>query len=125
GRGGCPPGGPPPGSERPLTFSRRDPDAATQGATEWPFRGWGKQTRLLEVDAQLPRFQDRGNRRWYVNGQGQTFALVEGPVQFLMGSPLDEPDRDDVFETPHDRPIRHRFAIAAQAATVLHYQRFA
>ena len=37
--------------------------------------------------------KDRGDRRWYVNGQGQTFAVIEGPVEFLMGSPPTEPDR--------------------------------
>ena len=37
--------------------------------------------------------KDRGDRRWYVNSQGQTFAVIEGPVEFRMGSPPTEPDR--------------------------------
>jgi formylglycine-generating enzyme required for sulfatase activity len=107
-----------------LDLYQNDPDAGIHGATEWTLRQWAQQTRLLEVDAKLPKFQDRGNRRWYVNGQGQTFALVERPVEFLMGSPLSEPDRS-IHETPHRRFIRRPFAIAAKEVTVAQYQRFA
>src|SRR2546423_700078 len=31
--------------------------------------------------------------KWYVNGQGQTFVVIPGPVEFVMGSPLTEADR--------------------------------
>src|SRR5262249_17803625 len=58
------------------------------------------------------------------NGQGQTFVLVEGPVEFRMGSPPTEPDRDS-GETPHRRAIPRRFALAAKEVTVEQYQRFA
>ena len=43
--------------------------------------------------AELRPLKDRGGRRWYVNGQGQTFALIEGPVAFRMGSPPTETER--------------------------------
>ena len=48
----------------------------------------------------LKKLKDRGNRRWYVNSQGQTFAVIEGPVEFRMGSPPTEPDRIAGNETP-------------------------
>ena len=48
------------------------------------------------------KVKDRGERRWFVNSQGQTFAVIEGPVEFRMGSPPNEPDRD-ADETPHRR----------------------
>ena len=54
---------------------------------------WGQQEKLKELDAELMKVNDWGDRRWYVNGQGQTFAVIEGPVEFLMGSPPTEPDR--------------------------------
>ena len=58
------------------------------------------------------KVKDRGDRRWYVNGQGQTFAVIEGPVEFRMGSPPTEPDRIAADETPHrpshPPPVRHR-----------------
>ena len=39
------------------------------------------------------KLKDPGGRRWYVNGQGQTFAVIAGPVEFRMGAPADEPER--------------------------------
>ena len=55
-----------------------------------------------------------GASRWYVNGQGQTFAVIDGPVEFRMGSPPSETER-----LGHDEPLRRmviprRFAIADQ-----------
>ena len=69
------------------------------------------------------KLKDRGDRRWFVNSQGQTFAVIEGPVEFRMGSPPTSrsamPD-----ETPHRRIIPRRFAIATKEVTVEQYQRF-
>jgi hypothetical protein len=33
------------------------------------------------------------DRDWYVNGEGQTYAVVRGPVEFTLGSPGTEPGR--------------------------------
>ena len=67
--------------------------------------------------------KEPGEHRWYVNGQGQTFALIEGPVAFRMGSPPNEPDRS-MNETLYRCVIPRRFAIAAKEVTVEQYQRF-
>src|SRR5205085_8719334 len=64
-----------------------------------------------------------GERRWWVNSQGQTFALVPGPVEFWMGSPDPEPKRF-VEEVQHRRRISRSFAVAMQEVTVAQYQRF-
>ena len=64
------------------------------------------------IDAELRKLKDRGNRRWYVNSQGQTFAVIEGPVEFRMGSPPTEPERLS-YEILHRRidppAVRHRY----------------
>ena len=87
-----------------LDLYRNDPDAGIHGATEWTLRQWGQQEKLKEIDAELSKLKDRGDRRWFVNSQGQTFAVIDGPVEFLMGSPPTEPDhRSD--ETP--KHVRH------------------
>ena len=53
---------------------------------------------------ELMKLKDRGNRRWYVNSEGQTLAVIEGPVEFSMGSPPTESDRFSGREaTPPDR----------------------
>ena len=91
-------GGLSPGEREPLIgklldLYRNDPDAGIHGAAEWTLRQWKQQEKLKAVDAELMKLKDRGDRRWYVNGQGQTFAVIEGPVEFHMGSPPTEPDR--------------------------------
>jgi eukaryotic-like serine/threonine-protein kinase len=120
-----------PGEREPLAgklldLYRHDPDAGIHGAAEWTLRQWEQQEPLKAAAAELARLrdQDRGERRWYLNGQGQTFVLVEGPVEFRMGSPPQEPDRYP-DETAHRRLIPRRFAIAAKEVTVVQYQRFA
>ena len=107
-----------------LDLYKNDPDSGIHGAAEWTLRQWNEQAKLKAADAELIQLKDRGDRRWLVNSQGQTFALIEGPVEFTMGSPPAEPDRDP-DETPHRRLIPRRFAIAAKEATVEQYQKFA
>ena len=54
---------------------------------------------------------------------GPTFAVIEGPVKFRMGSPTTEPDRFD-GEILHRRSIPRHFAIATKEVTVEEYQEF-
>ena len=73
---------------------REDPDAGIHGAAEWTLRQWKQQVKLAEADARTEETrQERSDRRWFVNSQGQTFAMIDGPVEFTMGSPDTEPER--------------------------------
>ena len=94
-----------PGEREPLTgklldLYRNDPDSGIHGAAEWTLRQWKQQEKLKELDAELMKLKDRGDRRWFVNSQGQTFAVIEGPVEFRMGSPPTEPERFAENEPP-------------------------
>src|SRR5262249_41403042 len=72
-----------------------DPDPGIHGATVWLLRQWGQRDRLKTIDDELAK-RDRAlasegrqppdGRRWIVNGQGQTMVIVQGPVEFWMGS---------------------------------------
>jgi serine/threonine protein kinase/formylglycine-generating enzyme required for sulfatase activity len=106
-----------------LDLYRDDPDSGIHGAAEWSLRQWKQQEKLSERDAQLMTLKDWGDRRWFVNSQGQTFAVIEGQVAFDMGSPPTEPDRNPT-ETKHRVQIPRRFAIAAKEVTVEQYQNF-
>ena len=75
------------------------------------------------MDSELKTLKDWGDRRWYVNSQGQTFAVIEGPVEFSMGSPADRAGSDS-YEILHLRLIPRRFAIATKEVTVEQYQVF-
>ncbi len=105
-----------------LDLHEHDPDAGIHGASAWTLRQWKQHPKLEAIDARL-RGKDRGDRRWYVNGQGQTLVLVEGPVEFRMGSPPSEPGRFGT-EPPHQQVIPRRFAIAETEVTIEQYQAF-
>jgi serine/threonine protein kinase/formylglycine-generating enzyme required for sulfatase activity/tetratricopeptide (TPR) repeat protein len=104
---------------------RHDPDAGIHGAAAWTLRQWGQKEQVQAADAELSKMKERGDRRWYVNGQGQTFAVIEGPVEVRMGSPLTETERFAGNEAPPRRvAISRRFAIADREVTVEQFQRF-
>jgi formylglycine-generating enzyme required for sulfatase activity len=106
-----------------LDLYRDDPDAGVHGAAAWTLRQWGLKDQLSALDAELVKLKDPGGRRWYVGGQGQTFAVIDGPVEFRMGAPADEPDRVDNTLTVW-MAIPRRFAIAATEVTNSQFQKF-
>jgi formylglycine-generating enzyme required for sulfatase activity len=106
-----------------LHLYREDPDAGIHSSAEWSLRQWKQDAELEAADAELSRLDHPKDQRWFVNRQGGTFVLIEGPIEFRMGSLVNEPDRFD-SETPHRQVIRHRFAIATKEVTVEQYQEF-
>jgi len=97
---------------------REDPDPGIHSSVEWLFRRWGQ-----AVPDGLPMGNEPvAGRRWYVNHQGQTFAVFRGPVTVDMGSPPGEPDREN--EPIVRRKIAHSFAVATTPVTLAHFQRF-
>ena len=107
-----------------LDLYRNDPDAGIHGAAEWVLRRWGYQAQLEAIDLELSRLKDTGSRRWFVNSQGQTFAMIDGPVEFRMGSPITETERNPGFETQRRIAIPRSFAIASNEVTKPQFQLF-
>jgi formylglycine-generating enzyme required for sulfatase activity len=98
---------------------RTDPDPGVHSAAELLLR------RLRPGDeARAPGAPPAPDRDWFRNGEGQTFAVVRGPVEFLMGSPGDEPNRA-TYDEPR-RPVRigHGFAVATTEVTVEQFLRY-
>ena len=95
-----------------LELYRSDPDAGIHGAAEWALRRWKEGERVKAIDEDLKRLDDRGENRWFVNRSGQTFAVIDDPAEFRMGSPGSEPDRIAGNEAPRrisiPRPSRSR-----------------
>jgi formylglycine-generating enzyme required for sulfatase activity len=106
-----------------LDLYRNDPDAGIHGAAEWTMRKWGQQGKLKEADYELMTMKNGGNRRWFINSQGQTFAVIDGPVGFLMGSPPSDPHHRS-NQAPLWRIITRRFAVSFQEVTAGWYQKF-
>jgi serine/threonine protein kinase/formylglycine-generating enzyme required for sulfatase activity/tetratricopeptide (TPR) repeat protein len=107
-----------------LDLYFNDPDAGIHGAAEWTLRRLAQQKKLKDVDAQLVKVRDWGNRRWFVNKEGQTFAVIEGPVEVRMGSPTSDDERLPGNEQARRVAISRRFAIATKEVTAEQFQRF-
>ena len=108
-----------------LKQYRTDPDPGIHGAIDWLLRQkWGSSDQLAEADHALASPNMPPDRDWFINGQGQAFSIVRGPVEFPMGStPESDPDRQD-DETLHTRRIPRSFAIGAREVTVAEYGQF-
>ena len=131
---------------------RNDPDSGLHAAAEWLLRQWGQATWLEQTDdrwakddeQRLERLADirkslssdatLGSNapaapraaavpRWYVNSQGQTMVVVQGPATFLMGSPSREAGHGN-DETQHKERIGRTFALAAKSVTVVQYRSY-
>jgi formylglycine-generating enzyme required for sulfatase activity len=119
-----------PGSVRqPLTDDLRklfqdDPDSGIHSSIEWLLRRWGEENLVARSEAKLVSRDPMAGRRWYVNGQGQTMAIIPRPAEFWMGSPGSEPERIAGEEDMRRVHIRHSYAIATKEVTTEQFKRF-
>jgi serine/threonine protein kinase/formylglycine-generating enzyme required for sulfatase activity len=123
---------------------RTDADPGIHAATEWLLRTWHQETWLKQVNDEWVKEKVKGEGwwvegknnpapstlhpppstpKWFVNGQGQTMVVIPGPVDFVMGSPPTEANRDE-DETPQKMQIGRTFALAAKSVTVEQYRQF-
>jgi hypothetical protein len=82
-----------------------------------------REKRLEGIGKALAKDKEKTLPQWYVNGQGQTFVVIPGPVEFLMGSPLTEAERQAI-ELQHKVRIGRTFALAATPVTKEQFLRF-
>jgi serine/threonine protein kinase/formylglycine-generating enzyme required for sulfatase activity len=105
-------------------FFRNDPDAGVHSASEWLLRRWVADTELKRVAAELSRTPP-ADARWFVNGRGQTFSAIQGPVTFVMGAPAYMRATLLPLEAnQHRHHINRSFAIATKEVTNAEYQEF-
>jgi serine/threonine protein kinase/formylglycine-generating enzyme required for sulfatase activity len=108
---------------RMVMIYRNDPDSGAHSAAEWTLRRWGQEARLRQIDLELIAQGKRPGDRWFKNSLGMTLAVVEGPVEFQMGSPDSEPDHES-NELLHRRVIPRRFALGTTEVTVGQFKVF-
>jgi formylglycine-generating enzyme required for sulfatase activity len=125
--------------QRLLDWYSHDPDPGLHSAIDWLLRhdsegevarklGWRQREELGRIDRDLARRPRGAERRWYLNSQGQTLAILPGPIKFDMGSvDIRSPARE---AGRSDREVRHRvhidrsLALATKPVTVQQFQRF-
>ena len=118
-----------------LKLYRTDADPGIHSAIDWLLRygcqglnprrlNWGQSVTLATIDSELagPR---KNNSKWFCTKQGQTMAVIDGPVNYMMGTPGFEPGRDKTnTEALHQEQVPRSFAIATKEVTVTQFQRF-
>jgi serine/threonine protein kinase/formylglycine-generating enzyme required for sulfatase activity len=115
--------------DRVLRDYRDDPGPSVHAAAEWLLRRWQMVDRLVPVDQELLKASagrplgEVTKPRWYVNGQGQTFAMIPAPGQFEIGSPPDEKGRFD-NEDRRRVQVDYAFAVALKLLTVAEFETF-
>ena len=83
------------------------PDPGLHSSIRWLLNEWDRTAIVESIEQRLPRGEAGlqkaldNEMRWYINNQGQTYAIVKA-ASFRMGSPQDEPNRQD-YEVPHIR----------------------
>jgi serine/threonine protein kinase/formylglycine-generating enzyme required for sulfatase activity len=106
-----------------VDIFRNDPDPGIHSAAEWLLGRWQLREELQTAQRSFATGRAEGDRRWYVNGQGQTMAILQGSVEFPMGSPEEEADRE-ADELLHIARIDRDFAISTKEVTVEQFLRF-
>ncbi|MCE9566785.1 MAG: SUMF1/EgtB/PvdO family nonheme iron enzyme [Planctomycetes bacterium] len=124
-----------------LDLYRNDPDSGVHAAIDWLLRQkWGKANEIASLDAELatsarsyvsaravfgvvpvvalgqlfPAPRARQDKDWYVNGEGQTYAVVRGPVEFMIGE----------SRSASPKRINRTYSIASKEVTVEQFLRF-
>ncbi|MEO2031097.1 MAG: serine/threonine protein kinase, partial [Planctomycetaceae bacterium] len=92
-----------------ATLYRDDPDPGVHSASGWTLRNWRQADLCKKIDIEVGK-AGRQERRWFVNSQGQTFAVINGPVEFLMG------EKTETRE-PKKVTLSHSFAVTSHEVT--------
>ena len=86
--------------------------SAAFGQQDEPLQRLKSQLATSEAALRDARWSDL--RRWYVNSQDQTMAVIPNPVEFLMSEKTG----------PRKVTLSHSFAVATHEVTVAQFQRF-
>ena len=111
-----------------ISVYQTDPDPGLHSAVGWLLREWGQAQKIASIDEQLQqneeqlRKSDDNPRRWYINGHGQTFVILDAS-EFQMGSPASVADRSP-SEDMHQRRIGRRLAICTKEVTQAQWRIF-
>lgn len=98
---------------------KSDRSAGVHSAAERLLKRWGH-AQAPAGGRQDPR-QAQDGVGWYVTPAGHTMSVIEGPVEFVMGSPGWERERDHQSEVTHLCRIPRRYAIATREVTLEQY----
>ena len=96
---------------------RDDPEPGVHSAAGWMLRNWQQNQTVTETDTKLKNPLPKQDHNWFVNSQGQTFTVANGPVVFMMGEKTERTE-------PKKVTLSHSFAVATHEVTVAQFQKF-
>jgi formylglycine-generating enzyme required for sulfatase activity len=99
-----------------ATLYREAPEPGVHAAAAFVLRNWQQQEVLADIDIDLANEPPSAGRHWFINSQGQSFAVLEGPVA------LPPPRQASVIE-PAAGEVFHQFAIGMHEVTLAEFQR--
>jgi formylglycine-generating enzyme required for sulfatase activity len=99
-----------------------DNDPGIHSAAGWTLRQCNQGERLEQIDKKLATGNVEGDRRWYVNRQGQTMAVI-APRPFIMGTCENAREREP-DEQYRLRALDYLFAISTTEVTKAAFARF-
>jgi hypothetical protein len=115
--------------ERLVRLLRESPHQAERSGAEWLLSRWGRAEmvdeqfrKLAETNLNVKAFSH--DRDWYVTGQGQTMAVVNGPVSFSMGSPEGEPGIAHAERLITQTKIAYSFAVSVNEISMEQFRQF-
>jgi serine/threonine protein kinase/formylglycine-generating enzyme required for sulfatase activity len=101
-----------------------DPDSGVHSAAGWTLRQFQMKSALEQLDGHMRQARpkiDRDGRHWFVNSQGQTFAVIDGPVEFTTTPAAERLGGADAKKAV----IPYGFAIATKEVTARQLSEFA
>jgi formylglycine-generating enzyme required for sulfatase activity/predicted Ser/Thr protein kinase len=107
-----------------LALFKDAPDAGLHASARWTLKSFGFENDVREVENSLRSKDPPADRKWYVDSQGITFTLIQGPVEFRMGCKDDASPEFLTYERPHQRRIPRNYGIASHEVTVALFQEF-
>ncbi len=101
-----------------------DSDPGVHSASELLIRRW-KPDALPVIPTGTRKLPGpgAGNRYWEEGPNGHTFAILPGPVDYWMGSPVGEDGRSE-SEQRHYRRVERSIAVATKEVTVIQFRKY-
>ena len=103
-----------------------NPDPGIHGASEWLLWRWGL-TELFAAARKELAGRPFAQRKWFIDSRGFSYVVIESGVTFQMGTPEDEPDREQDQRSVRASPQRENstfYAIATRPVTVAEFEEF-
>ena len=106
-----------------VEIFRSDPHHGVHSAAEWVLRKWGAQQSIDEISTTLAAQKRTKGRKWHINSEGQTFAIMNGPVETQVTSGIGQPG-DVPGITLKTVVLPRSFMISTHEVTMGQYERF-